>query len=134
MLNIWYRITDWFNDLSERYKLVRNFNKSAKETFIEGIVPVLLEAKITVGDSRFRHTFSKFLAGGFRVKAMSGRELSKNEMIEIGEVILSNELLVRQLISLGWDTLEVHASMGNNGLKWELKRFANIGRMLTCGK
>ena len=128
---IWYSILDWFYDMRERRALILGFNSASKHAFVSGTAPTLLEAKITVGDSRFRHDFSKFLGSGFRVKAMSGRELSKNEMIEIGEVILSNEILVRQLISLGWDTLEVHASAGLRGLKWELKRFANIGGMLT---
>lgn len=30
----WYRIVDWFNDLSERNRIVRNFNKSARDAFI----------------------------------------------------------------------------------------------------
>lgn len=32
----WYRIVDWFNDLSERNRIVRNFNKSARDAFILG--------------------------------------------------------------------------------------------------
>lgn len=131
---IWYSILDWFSDARERRNLIIDFNTASKKAFVLGAAPTLLEAKISVGNSRFRHDFSKFLSGGFRVKAMAGRELNRNEMIEIGDVILSNEVLVRQLISLGWDTLEVHASTGNLGLMWELKKFANIGGLLPCGK
>lgn len=128
----WYRIIEWFNDRSERNKLVRNFNQQAREAFINGIAPTLLEARITIGDSKFRHHFSKFLAGGFRVKVMSGKELSREDMIEIGRIILSNNMLIRQLISLGWDTLELHDTIGTRGLKWELKKFANIGGIISC--
>ena len=49
------------------------------------------------------------------------------EMIEVGKVVLDNEELVRKLIALGWDTLEVHDDKGFNGIKWPLKDFANIG-------
>mgnify|MGYP000074139831 FL=1 len=54
--------------------------------------------------------------------------------MQIGLVILSDEMLVRHLISLGWDTLEVHDSVGKRGLKWELKKFSNIGGALSCGR
>lgn len=37
-MNIWNRIVEWFSDRSERDRLVRNFNNSAKEAFINGIV------------------------------------------------------------------------------------------------
>lgn len=118
----WYKIVDWFNDLSERTKVVRNFNKSARDSFILGIAPTLLEAKITKGDPTYKHAFSKWHSG-FRIKAMSGRVLSRDEMIAIGNVILSNSVLVRQLIALGWDTLEVHDDTGFQGLKWQLRKF-----------
>ena len=59
----------------------------------------------------------------FRIKAMSGRALSRDEMITIGNVILSNSVLIRQLVALGWDTLEVHDDTGFKGLKWPLRKF-----------
>ena len=118
----WYRIVDWFNDLSERNRIVRNFNKSARDAFILGAAPTLLEARITKGDSSYKHTFSKWNSG-FRIKAMSGRALSRDEMITIGNVILSNSVLIRQLVALGWDTLEVHDDTGSKGLKWPLRKF-----------
>jgi len=71
-----------------------------------------------------------FLAGGFRIKALSGRVMSRAELIEVGRVILDNEELVRKLISLGWDTLEVHDDKGFNGVKWPLKEYANIGGVI----
>jgi hypothetical protein len=127
---MWNRIiviTEWFSELGERYMLVRDFNRAAKRSFIAGNAPTLLECKITKGESAYRHAFSKFLGGGFRIKALSGRPLSRSELIEVGKVILDNEELVRKLISLGWDTLEVHDDQGFNGCKWALKEYANIG-------
>jgi hypothetical protein len=131
---MWYKIIeiiDWFGEMTERYKLIRDFNKAGKNAFIAGIAPTLLEAKITNGDSNYRHQFSKFLGGGYRIKALSGRPLNREEMIEIGKIILDNKELVRKLIALGWDTLEVHDNSGFNGCKWPLKDYANIGGYLN---
>ena len=123
-------IVDWFNDFSERRRLIRNFNFSARDAFVSGLAPTLLESSISVGESAYRHAFSKFLSGGFRIKALSGRALSRTEMIGLSEVVLDNQELVRKLISLGWDTLEVHDNAGYNGIKWKLTDYSGIGGML----
>lgn len=131
---MWYKIMvikEWFGEMSERYKLVRDFNKAAKYAFISGFAPTLLEAKITGGDSAFKHEFSKWLGSGFRIKAMSGKPLHNIELKEIGSVVLDNEELIRKLITLGWDTLEVHSNQGFNGLKWPLKDYAKLGGFLS---
>jgi hypothetical protein len=131
---MWYKIMvikEWFGEMSERYKLVRDFNKAAKYAFISGVAPTLLEAKITGGDSAFKHEFSKWLGSGFRIKAMSGKPLHNIELKEIGSVVLDNEELIRKLITLGWDTLEVHSNQGFNGLKWPLKDYAKLGGYLS---
>lgn len=131
---MWYKIIevkDWFGEMVERYRLVKDFNRAAKNSFVSGYAPTLLEAKITRGDSAYRHAFSKWMAAGFRIKALAGRPLQKNELVEIGRVVLDNEELIRKLISLGWDTLEVHSNEGYNGVKWALKEHANIGGFLS---
>lgn len=131
---MWYKIMEvkeWFGEVAERYRLVKDFNNAAKQSFIGEIAPALLEAKITKGDPSYKHAFSKWRGGGFRIKALSGRVLEKGELIEIGKVVLDNEILTRKMISLGWDTLEVHANQGYNGAKWALKDHANIGGFLN---
>jgi hypothetical protein len=129
---MWYRIIEWFGEVKERYGLISDFNRAAKSSFIKGTAPTLLNAKITIGsnNSEFKHAFSKFLASGFRIKALSGEPLNKTELIEIGKVVLDNEELVRKLISLGWDTLEVQDVKGFHGVKWALKKYAKIGGLL----
>jgi hypothetical protein len=131
---MWHRImviADWFGEIGERYTVIRDFNKAAKKAYISGNAPTLLEAKITSGESSYKHAFSKWLGGGFRIKALSGRALEKSELIEVGKVVLGNEELVRNLISKGWDTLEVHDNIGHNGCKWKLTDFSNLGGILT---
>ena len=125
-----FNMIDWFGEMHERIRLVRNFNSSGKDAFISGLAPTLLQVKISAGDRSYKHTFSKFFGSGFRIKALSGRPLTKNEQVDIGLVILHNDELVRKLMSLGWDTLEVHDDKGYNGCKWSLKEFGNLGGLL----
>lgn len=130
---MWHKIIDvydWFGEVTERIKVVRNFNKAAKYSFVSGQSPTLLQVKTTRGDSAYRHAFSKWLGGGFRVKALSGKALPKNALVEIARVVLDNEELVRKLIALGWDTLEVHDDKGVVGVKFPLKEYAHIGGFL----
>lgn len=131
---MWYKIialTDWFGEIAERYRLVRDFNKAAKNAYISGEAETLLEARITRGDSAYKHSFSKFLAGGLRIKALTGKAFDKQALLEIGDVVLENDALVRKLVSLGWDTLEVHSNNGSLGIKWPLKKYTRIGGMLN---
>lgn len=131
---MWHKIInvyDWFGELGERIKVVRDFNKAAKLSFISGQAPTLLQVKTTSGDSNYKHAFSKWMAAGFRVKALSGQPLPKSELIEIARVVLDNEELVRKLVALGWDTLEVHDNKGFQGVKFPLKEYARIGGFLN---
>ena len=87
---MWYKliqIREWFGEMAERYKLVRDFNKASKMAFISGVAPTLLEAKITIGDSSYRHAFSKFLGGGLRIKAITGRAFTNSELVELGKIM-----------------------------------------------
>jgi hypothetical protein len=128
---MWYRLVqlkDWFGAIVDRYKLVRNFNQAARDAFISGIADTLLEAKISKGDAAYRHSFSRMIGGtGLRIKALSGVALQRSQMMEIGLIILNNRSFVRELMSYGWDTLEVHDNVGNNGLKWALSDYAKMG-------
>ena len=121
--NIWNNIIDWFRDRSQRAKLIRSFNESARTSFISGIAPTLLKASISKGERAYKHQFSDWLNTGFRIQAMTGRELSKGELLQIGKVILSDDVLVRRLVVLGWDTLEIHGDAGRYGLRWQLKDY-----------
>lgn len=121
--NTWNTIIDWFRDRSERNKLLRSFNESAREAFVSGVAPTLLKASISKGESSYRHQFSDWLNTGFRIQAFTGRVLSKDELIHIGKVILDDSILVRRLIVLGWDTLEIHGDAGKYGCRWQIKDY-----------
>ncbi len=127
ILNLWNKVLDWVQDRNDRKTVIRNFNDSAKEAFINCIVPVLLKAKISKGNPSYRHNFSWSGSSGFRIEAMSGRQMTKDEIITLGDTILSDTVLVRRLVANGWDTLEIHSDVGMYGCRWQLKEFIAIG-------
>ena len=124
--NAWNNIIAWFRDRSERNILIRSFNEAARLSFVAGNSPTLLKASISRGESSYRHQFSNWLFSGFRIQAFTGKELSKQEIIHIGNVILGDDLLIRKLVVLGWDTLEIHGDAGQYGCRWQLKDFLSL--------
>lgn len=128
--NIWYKITAWFEDCVERSRLIKYFNKRAKDSFVNGDMPTVLKASSSKGLYKNRHSFSSWFNTGFRIQALSGRALTKKEMMLIGKVILSDRTLVRRLIVLGWDTLEVHDNSSRYGCRWCLTDYANINTLI----
>ncbi|MBQ2351638.1 MAG: hypothetical protein II394_05440 [Bacteroidales bacterium] len=127
LANLLNRITSWFRERSERNQLVNDFNMTARQAFAAGYVPSLLKASVSRGCSDYRHSFSRWMASGFRICVLSGMQLSRQDIVFIGQAILSNEQLVRQLVVLGWDTLEVHCDVGNYGCRWALKEHLMLG-------
>lgn len=128
--NIWNNILAWFQDMSERNLLVRNFNQNAKDAFISGSMPTMSKCSVSRGCREYKHQFSSWIYTGFRIQALAGRALTKDETEAIGRVVLSDINLVRRLVSLGWDTLEVHSDSGRYGLRWKLIEYTNINYLL----
>lgn len=127
--NAWNKITEWFHDRSERAKLVRSFNEMARAAFVRGDAPTALKASMSKGVAGYRHEFSAWHNTGFRIQALAGRKLSKEEMMFIGNVVLADATLVRRLIVLGWDTLEVHDNCGCFGCRWKLIDYGKIAML-----
>lgn len=122
-MNIWYKILQFFQDGKERSAVILGFNQSSREAFIAGVMPVILEASVSRGEPMYRHQYSRWMRSGFRIKAFSGAQLTRQDIIILGKVILDDSILVRRLVVLGFDTLEVHCDVGQYGCKWQLKDF-----------
>ena len=120
---LWYKIIQFFQDYKERNSVILGFNKASRDAFIEGIIPVMLEASISKGDSKYKHQYSKWLRSGFRIKAFSGKQLNQQNLLDLGKTIIDDSVLVRRLVVLGFDTLEIHCDIGTYGCKWQLKDY-----------
>jgi hypothetical protein len=119
-MSMWSNILSWFKERSERNDFINQFNQSAKMAFISGHTDTFLKASISIGNSNYRHAFSKFLGGGFRIKAEAGGLITMDDVMAIGQIILNDPAIVRVMISLGWDTLEVYPSGSSKGIQWKL--------------
>ena len=124
--NTWNMILDWFRDRSEREKLIRGFNEAARSAFVLGTAPTLMKASVSRGERTYKHQFSDWLNTGFRIQAFKGRQLSRAELVQIGSVIMSDSILVRKLVVLGFDTLEVCCDAGDYGCRWQIKDYMQI--------
>lgn len=109
---MWNNIFDWFNHHAEKNELVREFNQNAKNAFINGQAPTLLRAKIVWGNRRYKHAFSD-LRSGFRIKVTNKGTVNLEFCKIIGMLITQDQVLVRKLISCGFDTLEVFGMEGD---------------------
>lgn len=112
--------------MSERRRLINEWNNNAREAYISGAVPSLLEASTSSGNSNYRHEMSKWMMSGFRIKVKSGKPLTKEELLAIGRIILYNNQLVRRIVILGWDTLEVYDAANKRGVQWAFKDFISL--------
>lgn len=109
---VWNNLRDWFNHHAEKTQLVREFNQNAKNAFINGQVPTLLKAQTVWGNSKFKHALSDWRSG-FKIKVANKGEVSLEFCKIIGMLIVQDQVLVRKLISCGFDTLEVFGKEGD---------------------
>ena len=108
---MWNVITEWFGSKLEKRSLVKEFNLRASNAWDKGEAPTLLRARISWGDNQNKHSFSD-VRSGFRIKAVTGGILDNEQCAIIGILIYSDQELVRKLIRLGFDTLEVFGTSG----------------------
>jgi len=123
----WNKILSWFREVGERQRCIFEFNNAAKNAFISNIVPVYLKSEISRGNRNYKHSFSNFFFSGFRIKTLSGRTMSYDEINALGLVIYTNQELMRKLVTLGFDTLEIYSASGDKVKDWRLTDIMQIG-------
>ena len=116
----WNKITEWFSTSRERNRFIADFNRAAKQAYIANMVPVYLKAESSRGNSNYKHQFSSFLYHGFRIRMLAGRPLDYYEIMDIGNMLIINTGLMRNLVTLGYDTLEITNIHGNVLKDWRL--------------
>lgn len=116
----WDKILEWFSNNKERNSFLKEFNKSAKNAFVSGLVPIYLKAESSLGNNSFRHQFSSFIYHGIRVRTLTGMFIKDDLFIEIGNMLISNHTLTRHLVTLGYDTLEITNNKGEVIGQWKL--------------
>lgn len=122
----WNKIVSWFREANERQRCVNDFNDAAKKAFIENVAPVYLKSEISRGNRNYKHSMSNFFFSGFRIKTLSGRAMSFSEVEAIGLAIHTNQELMRKLVTLGLDTLEICDTNGSKVKDWQITEIMQI--------
>ena len=128
------RFVKWFRDSAERRRFINEFNANARGAFQSLSVDTLLEAKACSGnsDSSYRHELSApFMFSGIAIEAKAGSEIPVDDIILIGKIILSNQVLVRRMFVLHWDTLIVRDTRTGKFVDWRIRDFISFGGLLN---
>ena len=116
----WNKIIEWFSNNRERNAFISDFNTAAKQAFISNVAPVFMKAESSIGNRAYKHQFSNFFYHGFRIRILTGMDLSDQEIKKIGDMIIANTTLTRQLVTLGYDTFEITNINGSVITDWRL--------------
>ena len=128
------RFIKWFRDSAERKRFINEFNANARGAFQSLSVDTLLEAKACSGnsDSSYRHELSApFMFSGIAIEAKAGTEIPVDDIILIGKITLSNQVLVRRMFVLHWDTLIVRDTRTGKFVDWRIRDFMSFGGLLN---
>ena len=128
------RFIKWFRDSAERKRFINEFNANARGAFQSLSVDTLLEAKACSGnsDSSYRHELSApFMFSGIAIEAKAGTEIPVDDIILIGKIILSNQVLVSRMFVLHWDTLIVRDTRTGKFVDWRIRDFMSFGGLLN---
>ena len=128
------RFIKWFRDSAERKRFINEFNANARGAFQSLSVDTLLEAKACSGnsDSSYRHELSApFMFSGIAIEAKAGTEIPVDDIILIGKIILSNQVLVRRMFVLHWDTLIVTDTRTGKFVDWRIRASMSFGGLLN---
>ena len=111
----------------ERLRIVNGMNDAFREYFYSGELHRLCKITITSGDSANRHEMSSMVfRSGFKLTIENDSNLKESEIIEISNYILSNTPFIRQLMSIGFDTLIIKGKTTLMGKKYALRDYANL--------
>lgn len=111
----------------ERVRIITAMNQNFKESFISGGLDRMCRVSISSGDPDFAHEMSSiWLRSGFRITIENDYGMSDSDIFEISDYVLQNKAFLRQLMSIGFDTLIVQGAMTRRGKMFCLKAYANL--------
>ncbi len=111
----------------ERVRIIKSMNEAFQEYYVTGEIDRLCKVSITSGNQNFRHEMSTlFFRSGFRISIENDSGIRDSELRDISQYILSNTAFVRQLMSLGFDTLVVSGKTTGKNLMYSLKQYTTL--------
>ena len=111
----------------EKMKIISTMNQAFKEYYYSGELNRLCKVSITMGNDSYRHEMSAILfRSGFKISIENDSDLQDSEIRDISQYILSNKAFVRQLMSLGFDTLIIMGKTTKKAMQYSLKEYAQL--------
>jgi len=111
----------------ERVRIINEMNRGFQEHFFTGEIDRLCKVSICSGDQDFRHEMSSiWFRSGFKISIENDTKIQDSEIIEISQYVLNNNPFIRQLMSMGFDTLIVQGKTTGIGKKFSLKAYSNL--------
>lgn len=128
-------IADFFRNLLnslmdgsfERVRTINAMNNGFKEVFYSGGLNRLCKVSISSGDPDFTHEMSSMtFRSGFKIGIENDNNLEMSEVMDISKYVLANTAFIRQLMSMGFDTLIIQGLNNGKGRKFSLKAYAKL--------
>jgi len=111
----------------EKIRIIQAMNDNFKESFYSGGLDRLCKVSISAGDPDFSHEMSAmWLRSGFRITIENDLGMQDCEIFEIADYILNNKAFLRQLMSIGFDTLIVQGKMTHRGKMFSMKQYSEL--------
>lgn len=112
----------------EKMKIISTMNQAFKKYYYSGELNRLCKVSITMENDSYRHEMSAiFFRSGFKISIENDSDLRDSEIRDISQYILSNKAFVRQLMSLGFDTLIIMGKTTKKAMQYSLKEYAQLG-------
>lgn len=132
-MNIKDLITNLINSLLdgsfERMRVIGQMNAAFKEYFTCGEFARLCKVSISQGKSEYAHEMSTlWLRSGFKISIENDISLKESEMEDFSRYVTENAAFVRQLMSMGFDTLVIKGKTTGISKYYALKHFANLNQ------
>ena len=118
----------------ERVRILNAMNNGFRDTFYSGGLNRLCKVSISSGDPDFTHEMSSMtFRSGFKIGIENDSNLDMSEVMEISKYVLANTAFIRQLMSLGFDTLIIQGLNCVRGRKFSLKAYAKLDNYFLNG-
>ena len=113
----------------DRLRIINQMNKAFEESFYTGELDRMCKVSISMGHSPFAHEMSCLsFRSGFKISIENDSSLKESEIEELASYVTGNVAFVRQLMSLGFDTLIIKGKTSGRNKLYALKRFADLNQ------